>query len=129
MDNKNNIQSFQEFIINILNKISYPLTILSLIISLYLLYQIKVADSELNSKLSRLQDTVYLSLMYDIFKQGEKFKKDKKDIKREDLSKFMHFCTKKDENFMTFIKKQNGDNSFRVDTICKKIKKEFEELK
>ena len=129
MDNKNNIQSFQEFIINILNKISYPLTILSLIISLYLLYQIKVADSELNTKLSTLQNTVYLSLMYDIFKQGEKFKRDKKDIKREDLSKFMQFCTRKDENFITFVKKQNGDNSFRVDTICEKIKKGFKELK
>jgi len=129
MDSKNNIKSFQDFIINILNKISYPLTLLALIISLYLLYQIKVADSELNTKLSSLQNTVYLSLMYDIFKQGEKFKKDKKDIKREDLSKFMHFCTHKDENFRTFIKKQNGDNSFRVDTICKKIKKGFEELK
>ena len=129
MDNKNNIQSFQEFIINILNKISYPLTLLSLIVSLYLLYQIKIADSELNTKLSRLQNTVYLSLMYDIFKQGGKFKKDKKDIKREDLSKFMHFCTQKDENFITFIKKQNGDNSFRVDTICKKIKTGFAELK
>jgi len=129
MDNKNNIQSFQEFIINILNKISYPLTFLSLIVSLYLLYQIKVADSELNTKLSTLQNTVYLSLMYDIFKQGEKFKRDKKDIKREDLSKFMQFCTRKDENFITFVKKQNGDNSFRVDTICEKIKKSFKELK
>lgn len=115
---KSNIQTLQEFFINIFNKIAYPLTFILLILSLYNIHQTK-----------KVQDTLYLTIMYDIFKQDEKFKKDENDIKNSDLSKFMHFCIKKDESFLDFVKKENGDNSFNVEHVCDNIIAKYKERK
>lgn len=109
-----NIQSFQEFFIGIFDKIAYPLTFLILAVSGYNLYEIGYPSSEMNNKFGEIRREVaevrgsfYHNNMYNILKQGEKFRKDPKDIKQYDMAKFQRMCT--DKKFVKYIKEGPGE--------------------
>lgn len=123
----NNIQSFQDFVVGVFDKIAYPMTFLILAVSGYNLYEIGYPTSAMNSKFSAIEKQVvevrgnlYHNSMYDILKQSEKLAKDPADIKKYDLAKFQRICT--DKKFVDYVKRGPGEPFLTdIKNTCKRI--------
>lgn len=123
----NNIQSFQDFVVGVFDKMAYPLTFLILAISGYNLYEVGYPTSNINNRfgqinkeVSEVRDNFYHNNMYNILKQSEKFRKDPGDIKQYDMAKFQRMCT--DKKFVSYIKNGPGEPFLTdVKITCKKI--------
>lgn len=123
----NNIQSFQDFVVGVFDKLAYPLTFLILGISGYNLYEIGYPTSQMNNKFSAIEkqvievrDNVYHNSMYNILKQSEKLAKDPGDIKKYDLAKFQRICT--DKAFVEYVRKGPGEPFLTdIKNTCKQI--------
>lgn len=122
-----NIETLQDFVIGVFDKIAYPLTFLILAVSGYNLYEIGYPDSNINNRFTEIRREVsevrgnfYHNNMYNILKQSEKLTKDPKDIKKYDLAKFQRVCT--DKKFVKYVKEGPGEPFVTdVRNVCKQI--------
>lgn len=123
----NNIQTLQEFMVGVFDKIAYPLTFLILAVSGYNLYEIGYPTSAMNNKIIEIKKEVeevkgnfYHNNMYNILKQSEKMGKDPARIRKYDMAKFQRICA--DKEFVAYVKKVPGEPFLTdVKNTCKQI--------
>lgn len=123
----NNIQTLQDFVVGVFDRLAYPLTLCILAVSGYNLYEVGYPTSNMNNKITGIEKEVkevrgnlYHNSMYNILKQSEKLSKDPSDIKKYDLAKFQRICT--DKSFVVYVKDGPGEPFLTdIKNTCKQI--------